>query len=115
MEFPFTYGKIVTGSRFVNRKDELGKLKDNIEHGINTVLISPRRWGKSSLVKHVSKKLSKIRYNITIKRKQCYLDCQAFSFLEIALAEYESVTSVVFQRFIVVWLCNLNEERENDL
>lgn len=59
MDFPFTFGKIVTGSRFINRKEELGKLKSNIEHGINTVLISPRRWGKSSLVKHLSKKLSK--------------------------------------------------------
>jgi len=59
MDFPFTFGKVVTGSRFVNRKEELGKLKNNIEHGINTVLISPRRWGKSSLVKQLSKKNSK--------------------------------------------------------
>ena len=59
MEFPFIFGKIVSGSQFVDRKEEIEKLKANIEHGIHTILISPRRWGKSSLVKHLSKKLSK--------------------------------------------------------
>jgi hypothetical protein len=59
MEFPFVFGRIVTGSQFIDRKKELAKLKTNIDHGIHTVLISPRRWGKSSLVKYLSKKLSK--------------------------------------------------------
>jgi AAA+ ATPase superfamily predicted ATPase len=59
MDFPFTYGKIVSGSQFVNRKEEIAILKNNIDHGIHTVLISPRRWGKSSLVKQASKKFSK--------------------------------------------------------
>ena len=59
MEFPFVFGKVVTGPQFINRKKELAKLKANIDHGIHTVLISPRRWGKSSLIKHLSKKMSK--------------------------------------------------------
>ena len=59
MEFPFTFGKVVTGSQFINRKKEFAKLKSNIDHSINTVLISPRRWGKSSLIKYLSKKMSK--------------------------------------------------------
>jgi AAA+ ATPase superfamily predicted ATPase len=59
MEFPFIFGKVVTGSQFINRKKELAKLESNIDHGINTVLISPRRWGKSSLIKYLSKKMSK--------------------------------------------------------
>jgi AAA+ ATPase superfamily predicted ATPase len=59
MEFPFTFGKVVSGSQFINRKRELTKLKSNVDHGINTVLISPRRWGKSSLIKYLSKKMSK--------------------------------------------------------
>jgi AAA+ ATPase superfamily predicted ATPase len=58
MDFPFVFGKIVSGSQFVNRKEEIEKLKANIDHGIHTVLISPRRWGKSSLIKHLSKNLS---------------------------------------------------------
>jgi AAA+ ATPase superfamily predicted ATPase len=59
MEFPFTFGKVVTGSQFINRKKELAQLRSNIDQGINTVLISPRRWGKSSLIKYLSKKMSK--------------------------------------------------------
>ncbi len=59
MEFPFTFGKVVAGSQFINRKKELAQLKSNIDQGINTILISPRRWGKSSLVKNLSKKMSK--------------------------------------------------------
>jgi hypothetical protein len=59
MEFPFTFGKVITGSQFINRKKELAQLISNIDQGINTVLISPRRWGKSSLIKYLSKKMSK--------------------------------------------------------
>lgn len=59
MEFPFIFGKVVTGPQFINRKKEFAHLKANIDHGIHTVLISPRRWGKSSLIKYVSKKLSR--------------------------------------------------------
>lgn len=50
---PFKYGKIVTGQSFVNRTTELKLLKQNILAGINTLLISPRRWGKTSLVHKV--------------------------------------------------------------
>jgi hypothetical protein len=34
MEFPFVFGKVVTGPQFINRKKELAKLKANIDHGI---------------------------------------------------------------------------------
>lgn len=47
---PFVFGRIVSNPNFVNRTDELAKLKANVQSGINTILISPRRWGKSSLV-----------------------------------------------------------------
>ena len=59
MEFPFAYGQIVTGSQFIDRKKELSRLKTNINHGIHTVLISPRGWGKSTLMNNLAKKLSK--------------------------------------------------------
>jgi hypothetical protein len=59
MDFPFTYGRIVTRSQFLGRKKELSKLKKNIERRIHTILISPRRWGKSSLIKQLSLKHAK--------------------------------------------------------
>ncbi len=53
MNSPFKYGKIVTGDNFINRKDDIRRIQNNITAGINTILISPRRWGKSSLMRQM--------------------------------------------------------------
>lgn len=53
----FVYGVAVTGYNFTGRETETQRLKANFEGGINTILISPRRWGKTSLVKHVCQQL----------------------------------------------------------
>lgn len=53
MENPFVFGKSVEGNYFTDRAEETKRLESNLTHGINTVLISPRRWGKTSLVKKV--------------------------------------------------------------
>lgn len=50
MEAPFVFGKLAGGAEFTNRQEETSHLMTNFLSGINTVLISPRRWGKSSLV-----------------------------------------------------------------
>lgn len=53
MKSPFKYGSIVSNKAFINRKKEIEKLFINLTSGINTTIISPRRWGKSSLVEKV--------------------------------------------------------------
>lgn len=50
---PFIYGTTVSTHSFTNREKDCAKLKSNLLNGINTTLISPRRWGKSSLVEKV--------------------------------------------------------------
>jgi len=50
---PFIYGTTVSEHSFTNRENETEKLKGNLIGGINTMIISPRRWGKSSLVEKV--------------------------------------------------------------
>lgn len=50
METPFVFGKIASDKNFTNRKSELDQLILNFKSRINTILISPRRWGKTSLV-----------------------------------------------------------------
>ena len=52
------YGRTVRGSLFTNREQETAKLRSNFENRINTTLISPRRWGKSSLVEKVATQAS---------------------------------------------------------
>ena len=65
MESPFNFGKKVEGKHFVNRVEEIKHLETNFVSGINTMVIAPRRWGKSSLVKkayeQVNKKYPEIR------------------------------------------------------
>lgn len=51
MEKPFVYGMSVEGVNFTDRVKETQRLKINFENGINVTLISPRRMGKTSLVK----------------------------------------------------------------
>ena len=50
METPFVFGKIASDKNFTDREKETEKLIQNFTSSVNTILISPRRWGKSSLV-----------------------------------------------------------------
>jgi len=47
----FTFGKTVSGDTFTDRDNETAKLVSNFQYGVNTFIVSPRRWGKTSLVK----------------------------------------------------------------
>src|SRR5476649_1148424 len=53
----FPWG-IAEGASFLGRKQEISKLKNNLTHGYHTLLLSPRRYGKTSLAKHVIKSVS---------------------------------------------------------
>lgn len=53
MDKSFVYGMFVDGDNFTDRVKETKRLKMDFEHGMNVILISPRRMGKTSLVKHV--------------------------------------------------------------
>jgi uncharacterized protein len=54
MQTPFNFGRTVKNESFTNRETEIKKLVSNFENGVNTIIISPRRWGKSSLVEKVA-------------------------------------------------------------
>jgi len=63
---PFKYGTIVSGKYFTDREDEIIRLKNNFTSGLNTILISPRRWGKSSLVAKAASEISRKNNKIKI-------------------------------------------------
>ena len=65
---PFIFGVATSGDNFTDREKETERLLLNFRHGINTVLISPRRWGKTSLVQKVC------RLAQSDKLKVVYLD-----------------------------------------
>ncbi len=51
MDSPFQFGKTVTGLAFVDRDEEMKNITSTLSSGNSMILISPRRWGKSSLVR----------------------------------------------------------------
>ena len=51
MDNPFVYGEVVPAAAFVDRLDELNRLVSDLANGQKVFLISPRRYGKSSLIR----------------------------------------------------------------
>ncbi len=49
----FIFGKPVEGNTFTDREKESARLAADFAGGINSFIVSPRRWGKTSLVKKV--------------------------------------------------------------
>ena len=50
---PFYYGEVVTGENFTDRVAEIERLTTELSGGHNIFLISPRRYGKTSLIINV--------------------------------------------------------------
>ncbi len=67
---PFTYGRVTAWDDFTNRSEEITLLKRNFLAGVNSILISPRRWGKTSLLRRVTEDLTRERKDIRI----CHID-----------------------------------------
>lgn len=63
---PFVYGNTVSEHAFTNREAEIQKLSSNLINGINTSIISPRRWGKSSLVEKVISDIRNTKKDIKV-------------------------------------------------
>ena len=55
MKKPFVFGVAVEEENFVGRSEEITVLSNNFKYGVNTILLAPRRIGKTSLVKRVAK------------------------------------------------------------
>jgi uncharacterized protein len=85
---PFRYGTLAEGTEFTNRTEETKRLVNNFRSGINTILISPRRWGKSSLVKHAAQQ-------VDTKSKIC------FCFIDLFNIRTESEFYEVLSREII--------------
>lgn len=68
MEKAFVYGMSVGGDNFTDRIEETKRIKLDFENGINVILISPRRMGKTSLVKKVISEMN------TSEIKVVYMD-----------------------------------------
>jgi len=59
MKNPFRYGEVVTGDDFADRETELKELTRDLKAGQTIFLISPRRYGKTSLIMNALDTLQK--------------------------------------------------------
>lgn len=54
MNRPFVFGVPVDDTHFIGREKEISRLSNNFNFGVNTIILAPRRWGKTSLVNKVT-------------------------------------------------------------
>ena len=57
MDNPFRYGEVASGEFFTNRVEELAELEQDLRSGQNVMMMSPRRYGKTSLIQQVIARL----------------------------------------------------------
>ena len=73
---PFIYGEVVTATAFADREGERDRLEQDLSEGQKVFLISPRRYGKSSLVRAVMKALASKRIltvEVTVAASSSYV------------------------------------------
>ena len=87
MENPFKFGTIVEGSYFTDRVEEQEKVKQVISSENHLILISPRRFGKTSLVQKVMKSLERPVFQLNL---QLVTDTEDFAahLLKLVLRKY---------------------------
>jgi hypothetical protein len=76
MPNPFVYGEIVPSSAFADRVEELEQLTTDLQHAQKVFLISPRRYGKSSLIRRAIASLERrgiLPIEITVANYSSYL------------------------------------------
>lgn len=97
---PFQFGTLATDKNFIDRVEDIALLKQLLSSHINTMLVSPRRWGKSSLVKMAMKELCQEKPDIRV----CYIDAFGISseaeFYKVFASQVISCTSTKMERWI---------------
>jgi hypothetical protein len=76
MDNPFVYGEVVPGDAFVDREAELDRLVADLGSGQKVFLISPRRYGKSSLIRQTLDSLRRrgaLAVEVTVSSYSSYL------------------------------------------
>jgi hypothetical protein len=73
---PFVYGEIVTAGAFADRESECDRLSRDLAAGQKVFLISPRRYGKSSLIRGVMRGLARqgmLTVEVTVAASSSYV------------------------------------------
>ena len=66
MGMPFVFGKIAENQDFIGREKEVSTLSANFVYQKNTVVLSSRGWGKSTLLRKASSTARSRDYQLRI-------------------------------------------------
>ncbi len=88
----FVFGVSVSDYNFIGREQETRQLKLNFEEGVNTIIISPRRWGKTSLVQHARKKINSDVITVYVDIFGCKSEYEFYNTLVEALLKQTAST-----------------------
>jgi len=99
MSAPFIYGRIADSNNFTDREKETEYLIQNFKNLTNTIIISPRRWGKTSLVQKTSEIISKREKTIIVcqidifncRTQEQFYNAYANAILKATLTTWEKV------------------------
>ncbi len=108
MENPFVFGKTVGRVDFCNRSKDIEFMHHQFNTNANTILISSRRWGKSSLVEEAARRYHKdsIRFAF-IDLFKCRTPDEFYeAYVQALLKATNSKMDEAFQ-FVNKWLKNL--------
>ncbi len=108
METPFVFGKIAKNENFTDREKETDRLVMNFDSLINTIIISPRRWGKSSLVEKAasiacskSNTLRICRIDLfSVRNEEQFYELLAIAVLKAASSKWQESVDAA-KRFLV--------------
>ena len=108
METPFVFGKIAKNENFTDREKETNRLVTNFDSLINTIIISPRRWGKSSLVEKAasiacanSNSLRICRIDLfSVRNEEQFYELLAMAVLKSASSKWQESVDAA-KRFLV--------------
>ena len=101
MKTPFIYGVAADAMHFTDREAETKRLQLNFENGINTIIISPRRWGKTSLVNKGAENMS-VNKDCKLVRIDAFSVRTAEDFYQLFATEIIKQTSTRVEE----WLSN---------
>lgn len=100
MEVPFIYGIIATGKDFCDREKETTYLVQYFTSLINTIIISPRGWGKSSLVNKAAKLAMAQNSNLRICHIDLFNVCSEEYFYSLLAQKVIAATSTKWEEAI---------------
>lgn len=123
MNTPFVFGRIAKDENFTDRNLETDHLVTNFGSLINTIIISPRRWGKSSLVEKATgiagKKKKSLRFCkidlFNVRSEEQFYETLALGVLKSASGKWEEAVDSA-KRFLkqVVPKIVLNSDPSNE-